>query len=233
MKAFLKALLLGLFATLTVSQAQAMRWYGPSTGKWFSRDPIEEHGGVNLYGLVGNNPICAFDKDGRLTITLSKEASITSCGGWENGQWNYVMDNYGFDVYWIQKVTLEEQFHLDCRHKNTVYHKFEVHYEAFKFKGAGPGQQWSWKDQDTHGGHGSDTFGNHGVSVEAKIIAASDHPEIEQWSTDNSRAEGMHVTRTPPSWWDTVSALESGTRSSSRAWSCCCEKFEGPWNHSP
>ncbi len=30
------------------------RWYDPLTGRWPSRDPIEEQGGINLYGLVDN-----------------------------------------------------------------------------------------------------------------------------------------------------------------------------------
>ena len=33
------------------------RYYDPMTGRWPSRDPIEEFGGVNLYGMVLNNPI--------------------------------------------------------------------------------------------------------------------------------------------------------------------------------
>lgn len=33
------------------------RFYSPSLGRWLSRDPIEEAGGVNLYGFVGNDPI--------------------------------------------------------------------------------------------------------------------------------------------------------------------------------
>ncbi|MBN8460559.1 MAG: RHS repeat-associated core domain-containing protein [Verrucomicrobia bacterium] len=31
------------------------RWYDPLTGRWPSRDPIGEDGGLNLYGFVGNN----------------------------------------------------------------------------------------------------------------------------------------------------------------------------------
>jgi integrase/recombinase XerD len=31
------------------------RWYDPLTGRWPSRDPIEEEGGANLYGFVGND----------------------------------------------------------------------------------------------------------------------------------------------------------------------------------
>ena len=30
------------------------RYYSPELGRWISRDPIEEEGGVNLYAMVGN-----------------------------------------------------------------------------------------------------------------------------------------------------------------------------------
>jgi RHS repeat-associated protein len=33
------------------------RYYDSVTGRWSSRDPIGEQGGLNLYGMVGNNPI--------------------------------------------------------------------------------------------------------------------------------------------------------------------------------
>ncbi len=32
------------------------RYYNPSTGRWLSRDPIEEQGGLNLYCFVSNEP---------------------------------------------------------------------------------------------------------------------------------------------------------------------------------
>jgi RHS repeat-associated protein len=37
------------------------RYYDPVTGRWPSRDPIEEFGGLNLYGMVGNDPINFWD----------------------------------------------------------------------------------------------------------------------------------------------------------------------------
>ena len=37
------------------------RYYDPLTGRWPSRDPIEEKGGMNLYGFVGNNGVNAWD----------------------------------------------------------------------------------------------------------------------------------------------------------------------------
>jgi len=37
------------------------RYYDPVTGRWPSRDPIGERGGVNLYGFVGNDGIGRWD----------------------------------------------------------------------------------------------------------------------------------------------------------------------------
>jgi integrase/recombinase XerD len=37
------------------------RYYDPVTGRWPSRDPIEEEGGINLYGFVGNNGVGRWD----------------------------------------------------------------------------------------------------------------------------------------------------------------------------
>jgi RHS repeat-associated protein len=45
------------------------RWYDPITGRWPSRDPIGESGGVNLYGFVGNDGLNRFDPLGLKTVT--------------------------------------------------------------------------------------------------------------------------------------------------------------------
>ena len=37
------------------------RYYDPNTGRWLSRDPIEEEGGENLYGFNGNNGVNILD----------------------------------------------------------------------------------------------------------------------------------------------------------------------------
>jgi len=41
------------------------RYYDPLTGRWPSRDPIEEGGGKNLYGFVFNNAFAWYDYLGR------------------------------------------------------------------------------------------------------------------------------------------------------------------------
>ena len=50
------------------------RYYDPVTGRWPSRDPIEEEGGLNLYGFVGNVPVNALDYLG-----LTKEKGGRKC----------------------------------------------------------------------------------------------------------------------------------------------------------
>jgi RHS repeat-associated protein len=37
------------------------RYYAPEMGRWISRDPIEEEGGLNLYGMVGNDAVNRWD----------------------------------------------------------------------------------------------------------------------------------------------------------------------------
>jgi len=40
------------------------RFYVPALGRWLTRDPIEEAGGINLYGFVENNPVNFVDPNG-------------------------------------------------------------------------------------------------------------------------------------------------------------------------
>jgi RHS repeat-associated protein len=57
------------------------RSYDPTTGRWPSRDPIGERGGVNLYGFVGNDGVSRWDYLGQLPLGyLRKGQTIhTSC----------------------------------------------------------------------------------------------------------------------------------------------------------
>ena len=56
-------LLLFLLSVTFLSGAanHASAFYNPGSGRWLSKDPIEENGGVNLYAFVCNSPIFNFD----------------------------------------------------------------------------------------------------------------------------------------------------------------------------
>jgi uncharacterized protein RhaS with RHS repeats len=54
------ALALGAFVFIVTTQV-ASAFYDPNLQRWINRDPIQESGGVNLYGYVGNNPISNTD----------------------------------------------------------------------------------------------------------------------------------------------------------------------------
>ena len=52
------------------------RYYNASTGRWLSRDPIEEKGGLNLYGFVMNEPLAHADVRG-LCQLIGPGAGVT------------------------------------------------------------------------------------------------------------------------------------------------------------
>jgi len=51
------------------------RAYDADTGRWISRDPIAEAGGINLYGYVANNPVNLWDP-------LGLDAWYDAAGDW-------------------------------------------------------------------------------------------------------------------------------------------------------
>ena len=79
MKPFV-AFLLVLLVTQT-----AFGYYGPEPQRWLNRDPIEEEGGINLYGFVSNDPINLFDPDGFQCLMLQAEFIPTTAAIAESG----------------------------------------------------------------------------------------------------------------------------------------------------
>ncbi len=60
------------------------RYYDPQTGRWPSRDPINEQGGLNLYGFVGNDGVGRIDVLGEITWTSIDFATAKS--HWQKGK---------------------------------------------------------------------------------------------------------------------------------------------------
>lgn len=59
------------------------RAYSPQLGRWLSRDPIQERGGLNLYAFVNQNPLSAVDITGLVGTKAVTGAIgfVTSFGG--------------------------------------------------------------------------------------------------------------------------------------------------------
>jgi RHS repeat-associated protein len=53
---------------VTGDRKYLFREYRPSLGRWLSRDPIEEGGGLNSYAACGNAHVDKIDKDGRMAV---------------------------------------------------------------------------------------------------------------------------------------------------------------------
>jgi RHS repeat-associated protein len=53
-----------------------LRYYIPATGRWPSRDPIGERGGINLYGFIENNSINRWDYLGMLGSCEADRPSV-------------------------------------------------------------------------------------------------------------------------------------------------------------
>ena len=47
-----------------------LRFYSPGMGRWINRDPIREAGGVNLYAMIGNDPINNADAYGLARVEV-------------------------------------------------------------------------------------------------------------------------------------------------------------------
>ena len=60
----------------------AQAHYSPQLGRFLSRDPIEERGGVNVHAFVRNNPTNTFDKLGLIVVESWNSAPPAQLGGW-------------------------------------------------------------------------------------------------------------------------------------------------------
>jgi hypothetical protein len=79
-------------------------FYNPHAGTWINRDPIEEQGGANLYGIIRNDPQNRFDAlglvDGISPPLVGDWIYYPDSGNSRGGTWN---DQNGRSASWDSK----------------------------------------------------------------------------------------------------------------------------------
>jgi hypothetical protein len=115
---------IGYFSNIAIL---SLKYFNPQNCKWLSRDPINEKGGLNLYGFVGNNPVNTWDyngmqlfgSEGDQTISLSKELRIF--------QVHRMFSPFSSTQYWTAaKFKFSMTFECKCDNRTYDLHKKNV-----------------------------------------------------------------------------------------------------------
>ena len=93
------------------------RYYSPELGRWVKRGPIEEKGDVNLYAMVGNEPINYWDFNGKTKLNIKLISTyyfyrFLRASSLPGIIYNWFKDDYKFfDEEQELVKTLEQQIH--------------------------------------------------------------------------------------------------------------------------
>lgn len=107
------------------------RYYDPVTGRWPSRDPIEEEGGINLYGFVGNDGVGRIDD---LGLAIAGVKILDFPGHNTDGY------KYGYKLSGNARKTIAQQVELKTTLECCGSKFFEMdssYHEAFTFSEKG------------------------------------------------------------------------------------------------
>jgi RHS repeat-associated protein len=196
------------------------RYYKPSTGTWPNKDPLEEKGGMDLYGFCENNPITLIDRDGRLYYTHPNGFS-TQCGGYY----------YLFDLYLsnytpqqgvvVQYVDVVEDWYWCCHlhHHHKEYKFWEFMGQVIKGAQADSGIS---TDQSVFLPGVKGTYGSQTVTTVAKFYFLST-TGLGPYLWGQAVSYSNQSTTTQPSYWN--NSPDNGEPSTGRtvmsAWNCC------------
>jgi RHS repeat-associated protein len=114
------------------------RAYDAQTGRWLSRDPIGENGGVNLYGYVGGDPVGFIDPLGlapddifptpdataidaaRYSFGKDRSPQRTRAKDHEYGGWIYARPEGGYSYTWNEGPFRKDSVNLGEQHCKAV-----------------------------------------------------------------------------------------------------------------
>lgn len=208
------------------------RYYNPSTGRWLSRDPIQEKGGKNLFAFVRNCPIGAYDPDGRITVRTLTPNPQPDYGGYDI-RWNFILDSPAAQAGYIVQMVDFEWNYRGCQASMTPpLTRGFTYWEAWAVNA---GQQsdnghsgWGFTDNAYEPEH----KGMHGTISQSGVIKffyTTTCGDLDDPASGfgGSRGIGMSgdlpSTGFQPSWWNNPSDNGEGTasRAVTTSWQCC------------
>lgn len=71
------------------------RFYAPPIGRWLNRDPLQESGGINLYGFVEGDPVNFIDPNGQWAAALLPILAKPAIGAVSGGASGYALAKPG------------------------------------------------------------------------------------------------------------------------------------------
>ena len=223
------------------------RYYAPEVGRWLNRDPIGERGGINLYGMVGNDAVNQVDYLGKNSLIVK---------GWEgtHGPCGYYQVKFLFrlgqpdvvDGFIVQEITQTEEIDGEPK-RRTKY------YEAWHVKAGSVEPEVNTFLGYTDASIGVFRPGTCGKTRQDGVIryyrkgATGDLGSVRPTNDPNNtnrlpgldahvgssggansdfqpgnvpNASDMPATYNRPSWWGSVLPIASERRSVTVAWSC-------------
>jgi RHS repeat-associated protein len=217
------------------------RYYSASTGRWLSRDPIEERGGRNLFAFVRNAPVLGYDALGRITVFPASDLQVQPCGGF-NMDWAISLDRPApANGYIVQEISFE--YHATTCDNHTLNDSFK-YWEAFPIA--------QNQIQTTMSGSGVDywhypaspgTKGSLMMTAHIKFFTGDLGINSPPWEVGGTWGGGwggglfgppwpissgsFPSTGQEPFWWNGLypPVEEGGDRFVSVLWSCCCPEF--------
>jgi RHS repeat-associated protein len=123
------------------------RYYDPVTGRWPSRDPIEEEGGINLYGFVGNDGVNWVDILGQ-KILLNAQSLIE---GVPQGQNTFFMAIHQTGSVSIDQIRLfNSGFNTDLKPVDIPPDEKNKEHPGYTLNGSVTGPLTGYVDPRTH-----------------------------------------------------------------------------------
>lgn len=128
-----------LTLALVACSINALAYYNPEQGRWLNRDPIEENGGLNLYGFVGNDPINSVDMLGMWQINRDpnkeKAIAVAESGDTVSSLSQEIHLDASEFAFWLTPVkngktpvSIDEEMCGTYEIPNTIYAVWNGHY---------------------------------------------------------------------------------------------------------